>query len=124
MIIRKPFPLEDFRAVDIEFADILAKHGIRNTVQLLGAGATQEDRRILAEQIGVPEPIIKEFVKLSDLARIPGVKGTRARLYYEAGIDSVEKIANLELEEFRNQVVAYVIKSGFDGISTLPAEAI
>jgi hypothetical protein len=123
-IIRKPFPLKDFRGLDIEFAEILARHGIRNTVQLLGAGATQKDRRILAEQIGVPEPVIKEFVKLSDVARKPGVKGARARLYYEAGIDSVEKIANLELEEFRNQVIAYVNKSGFDGISTLPAEAI
>ncbi len=63
-------------------------------------------------------------MKLSDLARIPGVKGVRARLYYEAGIDSVEKIAALEPEEFLDQVVEYVNKSGFDGVPTLPSEAL
>jgi hypothetical protein len=85
--IRKPFPLKDFRGVEIEYVENLARHGIRNTVQMLGAGATREDRRILAEQTDVAEHKILEFVKLSDLARIPGVKGTWARLYYEAGID-------------------------------------
>jgi hypothetical protein len=123
-IIRKPFPLKDFRGVDIGDLEALAGQGITNTVQMLQAGATQKDRRLLAEQTGIPEPNIVEFVKLSDLARIPGVKGTRARLYYEAGIDSVAKIANLEPENFLNQVVDYVNKSGFDGVPTLPAEAV
>ena len=54
-----------------------------------------------------------------DLARIPGVKGTRARLYFEAGIDSVEKIASLEPEEFREMVVDHVDQSGFEGVPTL-----
>jgi hypothetical protein len=52
------------------------------------------------------------------------VKGIRARLYYDAGIDTPEKIAALEPEELRTQVVEYVNKSGFDGVPTLPAEAI
>lgn len=52
------------------------------------------------------------------------MKGTRARLYYEAGFDSVEKIANLEPEDLRDQVVEYVKESGFDGVPTLPAEAV
>lgn len=123
-IIRKPFPLKDFRGVDIEDLEILARQGISNTDQMLQAGATEKDRRLLAEQTGIPEPNIVELVKLSDLARIPGVKGTRARLYYEAGIDSVAKIANLEPEDFHNQVVDYVNKSGFEGVPTLPAEAV
>ena len=49
----------------------------------------------------------------------PGVKGTRARLYFEAGIDSVEKIASLEPEEFREMVVDHVDQSGFEGVPTL-----
>jgi hypothetical protein len=63
-------------------------------------------------------------VKLADLARIPGVKGTRARLYFEAGIDSVEKIASLEPEEIRELVVDYVDQSGFEGVPTLAKEAV
>lgn len=64
-----------------------------------------------------------EFVKLSDLARNPGVKGVRARLYYDAGIDTVEKIAALEPEELRVIVMHYIAESGFEGVPTLPAEA-
>ena len=91
---------------------------------MLAAGSTKEDRLILAERTGIPQVRILEFVKLSDLARIPGVKGIRARLYFEAGIDTLEKIAALEPEELRTQVFGYVSRSGFDGVPTLPAEAI
>ena len=52
------------------------------------------------------------------------MKGTRARLYFEAGIDSVEKIASLEPEEIRELVVDYVDQSGFEGVPTLAKEAV
>ena len=103
---------------------ILSENGIRNVDQLLAAGATNIDRVVLADHTGIPLPSIIEFVKLSDLARIPGVKGIRARLYYEAGIDTIEKMADLEPEELHAQVTAYVNSSNFNGIATLPAEAI
>jgi len=66
---------------------------------------------------------VLELVKLSDLARIPGVKGIRARLYVDAGLDTLEKIASYEAEEFRALVVAFVERTGFAGVATLPAEA-
>jgi hypothetical protein len=66
---------------------------------------------------------ILELVRLSDLARIPGVKAIRARLYHDAGIDSVEKMAHMEAHELRETAVKFVDESGFDGIPTLPAEA-
>jgi hypothetical protein len=123
-IERKPFELKNFRDVNHVYVMTLAQNGIRDIDQMLAAGSTKEDRQVLAERTGIPQARILEFVKLSDLARIPGVKGIRARLYYDAGIDTPEKIAALEPEELRTQVVEYVNKSGFDGVPTLPAEAI
>jgi len=123
-IERKPFLLKDFRDISSAIVEILAAHGIRTTDLLLQAAAKQVDRKSLSDKTGIPEADILELVKLSDLARIPGVKGTRARLYYEAGIDSVEKIAGLEPDDLRNRVVTYVKNSDFDGVPTLPAEAI
>ena len=123
-IERKPFELKNFRDVNHVYVMTLAQNGIRDIDQMLAAGSTKEDRQVLAERTGIPQARILEFVKLSDLARIPGVKGIRARLYYDAGIDTPEKIAALEPEELRTQVVEYVSKSGFDGVPTLPAEAI
>jgi predicted RecB family nuclease len=50
----------------------------------------------LATQTGIPVEVVLELVKLSDLARLPGVKGIRARLYYDAGVDTVENLASFE----------------------------
>jgi len=61
-------------------------------------------------------------VKLSDLARIPGVKGIRARLYYDAGVDTIEKMAQWDPQELRTMIVQFVEQTGFDGVATLPAE--
>lgn len=81
------------------------------------------DREELAQITDVPLEAILELVKLSDLARIPGIKGIRARLYVDAGVDSIEKLAQWEPAAFRDMIVAFVKRSGFDGIPTLPAEA-
>lgn len=121
---RSPFLLKNFRAVDQDDMDNLENFGIKNINHLLKAGGNKHDRKKLSLQTGIPEQKIVEYVKLADLARIPGVKGIRARLYYDSGIDSVEKLANLEPEQLRETVVAYVEESGFDGIPTQSAEAI
>jgi hypothetical protein len=40
----------------------------------------------------------------------------------DAGVDSVEKIANWEPEALRAMVTKYVERTGFDGIPPLPKE--
>lgn len=61
-------------------------------------------------------------MQLSDLARLPGVKGIRARLYYEAGVNSLEKMARWEPEALRTMVTTYVERTGFAGAPPLPKE--
>jgi hypothetical protein len=90
---------------------------------MLKTGLSFEDRERISRQTGAPEYTILEFVKLSDLARIPGVKGVRARLYYDAGLDTVEKIAAMELDELRERIITYVEETGFEGVPKLPTEA-
>lgn len=122
-IKRPSISLNVFRGSDFEIVRVLSLHGIKTTDQMLHAGSCPDSRRDLSIQTGIPEESILEFVKLSDLARIPGVKGVRARLYYEIGIDSVEKMGNLDGQDLRNQAINYVERSNFDGIPPLPAEA-
>lgn len=122
-ITRKPFNLRDFRGVNPEDAQALESVGIRNVKQMLEAGKSPSDRQVLARETGLPLQTILEFVKLSDLARIPGVKAIRARLYYDAGIDTLEKMAAYEPEELCIETTRFVEESGFDGIPPLPAEA-
>ncbi len=89
---------------------------------MLKAGATPESRKEIAEQTKIPEDAVLELVKLSDLARIPGIKGIRARLYHDAGFDTVDKLAHSQVGEVLKVTQDFVSRTGFDGIAPLPAE--
>lgn len=117
-----PFPLKDFRDVDPEHIARLEAIGIKKAGQILLAGQTPEMRAALARQAGLPEDAILESVRLSDLARLPGVKGIRARLYYAAGVDTVEKLAAWEPESLLGMLTEFVECTGFNGIAPLPKE--
>jgi len=111
---QNPFPLRIFRGVSPEHIARLEAIGIKNAGQMLVAGQTPEKRAYLAEETGIPEAAVLEFVKLSDLARLPGVKGVRARLYYDSGVDTVEKLAAWEPEALLAMTAQFVERSGFD----------
>ncbi|GAG74985.1 unnamed protein product [marine sediment metagenome] len=122
-IKRTPFRLGKFRGVNQEHVEKLAAYGIENVEQMLNAGRTLSSRQALAEKTGVPLEAILEFVKLSDLARIPGLKSIRARLYYDSGVDTTEKLSSWDPEELRAMLTEFVERTGFNGIAPLPKEA-
>jgi hypothetical protein len=121
-IPRKPFPLQDFMGVNPEDIAALAAIGITKDDQLLAAAARPEQRQALTNQTGIPHEIILELAQLCDLARIPGMKGVRARLYHAAGIHDIPELAAWEPEPLRRMVTTYVVESGFPGIPPLPKE--
>jgi hypothetical protein len=120
---RSPFLLKDFRGVDPEHIARLDAVGIKNIEQMLRAGRRPDGRQELVDATGIPLQTIVELVKLSDLARIPGIKGIRARLYHDAGVDTVEEMAGWEPEELRAMLLEFVERTGFEGIAPLSAEA-
>lgn len=120
---RKAFQLRDFRGVKLDLVSKLEAAGIRDVEQMRTRGATLAQRRKLAVELGIPEETIVELVKLSDLARIPGVKAIRARLYYDSGVDTLEKMAKWDPEALRLMLIEFVEKTGFEGIAPLPKEA-
>ncbi|MGD9405555.1 MAG: DUF4332 domain-containing protein [Anaerolineae bacterium] len=122
-IMRRPFSLKKFRGADPAVVDALAAAGIGNVAQMREAGRTPGKRQRLAERTGIPIDAILELVKLSDLARIQGLKAIRARLYYDAGVDTLEKLARWDPEELRDMLADFVERTGFDGIAPLPKEA-
>ena len=64
-----------------------------------------------------------EFVKLSDRSRIPGITTIRARLFLDAGVDTIEKRSGWNPEELRAMLVEFVERTGFNGMAPLPGEA-
>jgi hypothetical protein len=117
------YKLKKFRGVEKEHIEKLEAKGIKTAKQMLDAGKTGKDRNRLSQETGVPVEGILKLVKLSDLARLPGLKAVRARLYYDAGLDALDKIAAYDPEEMRMMLAEFVERTGFDGIPPLPKEA-
>jgi hypothetical protein len=120
---RTPFKLRDFRGVNPKHATRLAELGIDDTKKMLEVGRTHSMRSELSECSRLDISVIEELVKLSDLARIQGIKGIRARLYYDAGFDLLEKLRNVTQETLLTVTREFVERTGFDGIAPLPKEA-
>jgi hypothetical protein len=122
-IKRQPLALKKFVGVNPEHVEKLLAVGIKNVQEMIQAGRTKSERETLSKKSGVPLDGIMELVKLSDLARIPGVKDIRARLYYEAGVDNIEELSAWDPEELRAMLVDFVEETSFEGIAPWLKEA-
>jgi predicted flap endonuclease-1-like 5' DNA nuclease len=121
---RKAFPLREFRGIDERLNERLESAGIRNVQQMIEAGRTPALRTELSRKTGIPQEVILEYIKLADLSRIEGLKGVRARLYYDAGVDTLDKLAGWDPEELRVMLTNFVARTGFNGIAPLPKEVV
>jgi predicted flap endonuclease-1-like 5' DNA nuclease len=119
---RTSLALKEFRGVDPAHLERLAHLGITRAAQMLAAGKSPTQRQDLARQTGLPLGVILELVQLSDLSRIAGVKGIRARLYHAAGVHTVDELAAWEPEALRRMVEDFICRSGFEGSAPLPKE--
>jgi len=117
------YKLKNFMGVAPEDADKLKSIGIKTVEQMLKAGRTVNERKNLAGKTGVTLDTIVEIVKLSDLARIPGLRKVRARQYFEAGLDTVEKIAQWDSGELIQMLTDFIKRTGFNGTAPLTKEA-
>jgi site-specific recombinase XerD len=117
------FKLKDFVGVKQSYTKKLAKEGITTAKQMLYAGLTKKKRMEVSKNTGIPIEDVLELVKLSDQARIGGHKKVRARLYHEAGLDTIDKMADRDSEEIRKILTEFIQKTGFKGIPPTPGEA-
>jgi len=123
MIQLEKFKLKDFLTADQESAKKLAGIGIKTASQILEVGKTIKEREILAGKSGVPVDEVLKFVKLANLARCPGHMKKRACLYYEAGLDTFDKIAEQDPELMVKFLDDFIKKTSFDGSAPILGDA-
>jgi hypothetical protein len=119
---KEPFKMKGLAGIPVSHLKKLEGQGIRTIEQMMMKGRTPVERLALSESAGIPEDKILEYVKMADLSRIAGVKGIRARLYHDAGFDTLDKIAESDPAEMREFLLEWVRKTKFRGIAPLPKE--
>ncbi len=120
---RALFKLKDFLWVNQAHVSKLKTVGITDIAQIIESGKTPDARQKLARSTGMTIEDILELVKLSNLARVPGVKSIRARLYHDAGLDTLGKIALLDAPTLREVCIGFVKATSFPGVPPTLKEA-
>lgn len=85
--------LSEIEGIGPAFEAKLEAAGVKSIDGLLEAGAARKGREELAEQTGISEKLILEWVNRADLARVKGIGSEYADLLEAAGVDSVPELA-------------------------------
>ncbi len=102
----KPVALSAFPGVAPSHLERLAALGITQSRQLFERAQSKQERAALARAAQVPGAALLELVKLSDLARAGWVGPIFARLFYAAGADTIEKLAQCAPEALYARLMA------------------
>jgi len=121
---RRIFPIKEFLEIDQAHVKKLTSIGIKNVEQMLEKGKLKKQREELAKQLDIPEEAILELVKLSDITRMGYIKQKLSRLYYNAGLDSPQKVAKFEPDELHAFFTKFVNESNWDGMIPNPSDLV
>ena len=117
-----PFNMSKVPATDPEVINKFEAIGIKNTRHLFDRGQTRSEREQLSRQTGLPESVVLEMVRIADLARIWGVGPFFTRILYEAGYDSVEAVADADLDKMYQKVNQINKERGYTSIMASKGE--
>jgi len=87
------------------YAEKLNKAGVVTIEGLLAKGATRAGRKAIADQSGVDESKILNWVNKADLFRIKGVGPQFSELLEAAGVDTVKELRNRNAENLYAKLV-------------------
>jgi predicted flap endonuclease-1-like 5' DNA nuclease len=90
--------IDEVEGIGPVYAEKLSAAGITNTDKLLEAGCTKPGRKGLAEETGISEAKLLDWVNMVDLCRVNGIGAEVAELLERAGVDTVRELATRNAE--------------------------
>lgn len=82
----------------------LEKAKIRSVQGLLKHGSTRAGRKKIAEETGISESQVLEFVNMADLMRIKGIGKQFAELLEAAGVDTIKELKTRNPENLYQKI--------------------
>jgi len=87
------YHIQKVRGIDIVLGGKLKQNGIETTEDLLARTAKPEDRKALAEKIGVSPELVLEWANRADLLRIDGMDQDYSDLLEVARVDTMVELS-------------------------------
>lgn len=98
----------------------LRENGVRTTEQLIEQGSTSAARLHLADQTGIDEAKIGQWVHQADLLRIAGIGPELAHLLCQVGVSTVPKLAYRSTEKLYEDLSGYARRVHY--VAALPSQ--
>lgn len=93
--------IKEIKSLDSEVISEVLSHGCRKTRDMIELASGKSGKEI-SELLQIREADAQKLCALCHLMRLPGVKDTRASLYYDSGLRS--------LDDFRNSTPDHILK--------------
>ncbi|MBN1184824.1 MAG: DUF4332 domain-containing protein [Bacteroidales bacterium] len=100
-----PNNIRDFPGINIDVAAKLERAGIKHTLHLFERIRTKSNRTELATELNIDNKILYDLAKLTDLSRIKWVGPIFARLLFESGFDTAEKVSMADYRQLYKTVI-------------------
>jgi hypothetical protein len=100
----KPNKIREFVGISTDTISKLEKFGITDTFCLFDKVKTPESRKKLGGEADVKDSELLELTRLTDLSRIKWVGTMFARVLYEPGFDTVQKVADASYEDMYRRI--------------------
>ena len=90
---RDEYDVEEIEGIGPGFGKRLRKLDINTTLQLLQAGTTEAKRQDIAKSVDIEAFVVKKWISMADLIRVPGIRGQFAELLQVSGVESAPHLA-------------------------------
>jgi len=85
--------LSDIEGIGAAYSSKLEEVGINTLEALLNAGSEKKGRKEIADNTGISEKLVLNWINRADLARVKGISTQYADLLEFAGVDTVPELA-------------------------------
>jgi len=97
--------LSDIEGIGAVYSAKLEEAGITTLEHLLEAGSEKKGRKEIAENAGISEKLVLNWINRADLARVKGISTQYADLLEFAGVDTVPELAQRRADNLHAKVV-------------------
>ena len=104
-IIAMAKKIAEIEGIGPVYAEKLSKAGVLTVEGLLEKGASRSGRKNIADESGVDESKILNWVNKADLFRIKGIGPQFSELLEAAGVDTVKELRNRNAENLHAKLV-------------------
>jgi predicted flap endonuclease-1-like 5' DNA nuclease len=100
----RAYPVEDLLGVGPTYGEKLRKSGVKDTSALLTATDNSYRRHKLADDTGIPYPIVLRLSQSVELMKIDGVGVREANLLQAIGVESVAELAQRDVKNLTDRL--------------------